>query len=71
MSIKLEAAVASGTVTVQNVMSGEVALTIKGQVHHISKGGQLELTKLVSKPAEVLRIGGLKDLLQRKNLILV
>jgi hypothetical protein len=71
MSVKLESAVASGKVVVMNAMSGEIALTVGSQTYHIAKGEKLDLTKLVDKPADILRIGGLRDLLQRKNLILV
>jgi hypothetical protein len=71
MSVKLESAIAAGKVVVKNTMSGEIALSVGGTMHHIAKGEKLDLTSLVGKPSEILRIGGLKDLLQRKNLVLV
>jgi len=65
MSIKLEKAIAQGRVVVEGRMSGEVMLHVNGQAVTVARGQRVDLTAMVANPKDLLRVGGLKDLLKR------
>jgi len=71
MSVKLEKAIAKKRVVVKGNMSGEVMLHVAGKVVTVARNQEVNLTELVKNPKELLRVGGLKELLQDRDLILV
>ena len=71
MSQKLEKCVAKKACVVMGNMTGEVMLHIKGVGHTIGKGQKLDVMALLDHPRDLLKVGGLRDLVKTKRLVIV
>jgi hypothetical protein len=71
MSIKLEKAIAKKRVVVKGNISGEVMLHVLGQTVTVARGQEVNLTEMVGNPKDLLKVGGLKESLKQRRLVLV